>query len=64
MNWLLYVIGALFIVRGMWLIPTTEREARYRQAPYRALRGAIYVLYGTVAVLIACGLKAAVVLAP
>lgn len=64
MNILLYIIGGLFIVRGIWLIPTSEREARCRQAPYRALRGVIYVGYGFALILMAVGVRALMVIAP
>lgn len=64
MNTFLYVIGALFILRGTWLVPSNEREARYRLAPYRALRGTIYVVFGVALCLIAAGVRALVVIAP
>jgi len=44
MSFLLFVLFVGFCWAGMWLIPSTDREARSVQAPYRALRGVIYLI--------------------
>lgn len=48
MNALIHLLGIIGVVLmwtyAWWLIPASDREARAPQAPYRALRGVIYLV--------------------
>ncbi len=64
MNWFLFAIGVGFIARGSWLIPSYASDARSSLAPYRALRGALYMLFGIGVVLGAAGVSFVAVVSP
>lgn len=46
MKWIIFVVGCALICRGSFLIPSTLSEAKSALAPYRGLRGALYLVYG------------------
>lgn len=58
------ILALFFFLVGGWLIPTSLKEANSPLAPYRAIRGVLYVLIGIGWWLSAIGFKAAVVLGP
>ena len=43
----IFAIGiVLMIIRGVWLIPSSREEAIDPQAPYRCVRGVLWLILG------------------
>lgn len=62
MNWWCLIVAVVCWFRGGWLIPNTYDKARSAVAPYRAVRGVLFVVLGWGWFLAAIGVRVAVVL--